>query len=138
AGGDQVMRPGDGQELRPILLQIRLPEKAIAVNDSPFPRRLTASNVEVQVRPAAAAALLAQEAEPLAHLDSLSRPHLRIDGLQMTVAVVPAALVEEVDHIVARLGRSIIVAGQNGLAGGYHKSVGRGDDFDHPFGTADV
>src|SRR5207244_6368079 len=106
--------------LRPILTEIRLPEEAVAINDSPFPRRLTAGNVEMQVRPAAAAALLAQQTEPLAHPDGLPRPHLRIDGLQMTVAVVPAALVEEVDHIVARLGRGIIVAGQNGLAGGYH------------------
>ena len=55
------MRPGDGDQLRLPLSQVRFPQERVAVDDAPFARRLSAADIEMQVRPAAAAAFFAQE-----------------------------------------------------------------------------
>src|SRR5262245_16665196 len=119
------MRPGYGQYLWFRLAHVGLPEKGVALVDPPLARRLAAGNVEMQVRPAAAAAFLAQQADALAHLDLRAGLDVGSDPVQMAVAVKPAARVEEIDHVVARLHRGIIVAGQDSLAGGDYEAVGR-------------
>src|SRR5262245_23269811 len=53
---NEMMRPGDGDQFWLPLLKIGFPEKRVAIDDAPFARRLLAADVEVQMRPAAAAA----------------------------------------------------------------------------------
>src|SRR5262245_13572657 len=56
----------------------------------------------------------------------------------MAVAIVPATVVEQIDHIVARFYRAVIVAGQNVCPGRNH-APGSGSDYvRHSFRSATV
>src|SRR5262249_44756460 len=54
---DQVVGPGQGNELRPVLPLIGLPEERIRALNSPLAGGLFCLDVEMEVRPAAATAL---------------------------------------------------------------------------------
>ena len=70
-------------------------------------RRLARPNIEVKMRPAAAAAFLAQHADLLAHGNPRARPDRRIDELQVAVAAIPAASIKNIDIVVARFRRRV-------------------------------
>ena len=63
----KMMRPRHRDQLRLPLVQVRFPQKRVAVDDAPFARRLLAADIEMQVRPAAAAAFLAQQPDWVTH-----------------------------------------------------------------------
>ena len=69
AAMDEVMRPGGGDDLRFVLALISVPEEGIAFLGAPCAGGLPALDLEMQMRPATAAALLAQQAEGLGELD---------------------------------------------------------------------
>src|SRR5262249_21131642 len=60
ADRDQVVRPRDGDDLGPVLALVSLPEERVSVLDAPLAGGLLGLDVEMEVRPAAAAPLLAQ------------------------------------------------------------------------------
>src|SRR5262245_57487482 len=108
-----MMRPGHGDDFRHVLALVSFPQKRVALLNAPLPRRLAARDVEVQMRPAAAASFLAKHTDLLSHADLRTGPHRRIDDLQMAVAVEPPAAVEQINDIVTRLRRTIVIARQN-------------------------
>ena len=57
------MRPSDGDQVRFVLPQICFPQNGETFLRAPFAGRLAALDLEVQMRPAAAAAFLAQQAD---------------------------------------------------------------------------
>src|SRR6266849_1753299 len=111
------MRPGHRHDLGRVLPLIRLPEERITLLNAPQPGRLAAGDIVVQMRPAAAPAFLPQHADFLTQADLRAGPHGRIDDLQMAVTMIPAALVEQINHVVTRLHRAVVVAGQNLFTG---------------------
>src|SRR6516162_7794431 len=134
----EMVWPRHGEELGPILLLIRLPKKGVSLNDAPLAGGLLARDVEVQVRPAAAAPLLAEQADELSHLDLGAGLDQIGDRVQMAVAIIPAALIEQIDDVIARLGGSILVAFQQRFPRRDDNTVSCGDHLDEPLGAADV
>src|SRR4051812_41669127 len=67
---DEVVGPGDRQKLRLVLAKVGFPEEGVAFDDAPFPRWLAATDIKMQMRPAAAATLFAEDAYRRTHLDS--------------------------------------------------------------------
>src|SRR5262245_28320111 len=104
------MRPCDGKQLGLVLALVRFPQERVAFDDAPFARGLLAGDVEVQMRPAARAAFLAEDADELPHLDL--RPWLDRfgDRVEMAVAIEPAALVEQIHNVIARLRGRVLEA----------------------------
>src|SRR5262249_30327422 len=100
AGPDQMVRPRDGDDPRPVLAPVGLPEEGVSLLDAPLAGRVPALDVEVEVRPAAARALLAEDADLLAHPDPLAGADRRVDRLEVRVAVEPSLGVEDVDVVV--------------------------------------
>src|SRR5438876_9467048 len=76
------------------------PQKRIGILDAPFAGRLERLDVEMQMRPTAAAPFLAQNADLLAGFDSFARLNALVDGLEMRVTVEPAVFIEHVNVIV--------------------------------------
>src|SRR5579862_8985655 len=136
---DQRVRTGHRGEGAGMLLERGLPEEGVAVLDAPEARRLAARDVQMEVRPSPAAALLADDAELLAHRDAGARPDRRFDVLEMAVPVIPAPRVEQVDHVVARLdGLLLSGALEHFLARRHDEAVRGGHHVDQAFRTADV
>src|SRR5689334_17218693 len=122
-----------------MLLLVGLPQECIALFDSPQARRLPLRDVEMQMSPASAAALLPEDAELLSHRDPGSGTDRGLDVLQVAVAVIPAAAVEQIDDVVALVDRRVLlVAGEDAVARGHHQAVGGGDDVDEPLRAPDV
>src|SRR5262249_29397156 len=69
----EVVRPRSRHELRRVFPLVGLPEEGVSLQDTPFARRLPALDVKMEMRPAAAAPLLAEYAQLLSHLDPLPR-----------------------------------------------------------------
>jgi hypothetical protein len=59
--------------------------------------------------------------------DMRARPHCRINGLQMAVAIEPAAIVEQINDIVTRFDGAVVIVGQDCLG----TSVNRGESEDN-------
>src|SRR5262249_33293089 len=138
---DEVVRPRDGDDLRFVLAAVRLPEEGVRVLDAPLAGGLFRLDVEVQVRPAAAAPLLAEHPDLLARLDALVRPDGLVYGFQVGVAVVPPVRVEDVDVVVvpARLVERGVGVFRHGLAArGDDQPVAGGNHVHHPLAAADV
>ena len=57
---DQVVRPGNGEHPGMMLAQVGFPEERVALLSPPSARRLPADDLEMEVRPAAAASFLAE------------------------------------------------------------------------------
>src|SRR4029453_11634307 len=68
--------------------------------DSPFAGRLQRFDVEVQMRPAAAASFFAQDAYFFTSFDSFAGLNGYINRLEMRVTVEPAAFIEHVNVVV--------------------------------------
>src|SRR4029453_4830904 len=92
-GSEQVVRPRDGNQRWPVLLLICLPDECVPVHDAPLAGGLFGLDVEVQVGPPAAAALFAEDADPLAALHALAGTDRLVDRLEVHVSVEPAAVV---------------------------------------------
>src|SRR5881628_2211829 len=90
------------------------------------------------MRPAAAPAFLARQTDLLSDADFGAGPHCRINDLQMAVAIIPAAIVEQINNIVTWLRRAIVVAGQNLIPRRNHLPRSRSDDFRHALRTARI
>ena len=134
----RAMRPGDGNQRRIVLIAVRLPKERIRVLHAPLARRLHALDVEMQMRPAAAAAVLADVTEALAHLHASTWLQRGIDDVEMGVTVGPTAAVDHVDDIVTRLRRRMRSAGRPYGADGYEHAVRSGHDFREALSGADV
>ena len=67
----------------------------------------------MQVRPASAASLFSQHADLLSNLHGSARLERLVDRLQMTIAVVPAAVVEQINHGHAPVRRACASPGSN-------------------------
>src|SRR5262249_34606677 len=80
---DQVVWSRHGDDFWPVLAEVSLPEERVSVLDAPLAGGLLCLDVEVQVRPAAAAPLLAQHADLLPRLDALSWLDRLVDGFQV-------------------------------------------------------
>src|SRR5207247_10006331 len=87
---------------------------------------------------ATTAAFLAQHSNSLSQADLRARPHGRIDALQVAVTMVPATLVEQINDIVTRLHRAVVVAGQNLFSGRDHAPRRGRDDLYPSLGSAGV
>src|SRR5947207_2356944 len=61
-----------------------------------------------------------------------------IDDLQMAVTMIPAALVEQINHIITRLCWTVLIARQNLFPGRNHSSCGGGDNIHHSFSSAAI
>ena len=135
---NKVMRPGHRDDFGSVLPLVSFPKKGVALLNAPQAGRLPAGDVEVQMRPAAAPAFLAQ------HTDFLSQSDLRagtqggIDGLKMAVAIIPAPVVEQINDVVPGLHRAVIVAGQDLFPRRNHAPGGGRDHLHHSFRAAAV
>src|SRR5262245_29133763 len=132
------MRPGDRDDFGRVLSLIRFPEKRVAFLNASQSGGLAARNVKVQVRPPAAPAFLAQDADLLAHADLRSGPNSGVNRLQMAVAIVPATVVEQIDHVVARFRGAVIVTRQNVRPGRNHSPGSGCNNVCHSFRSATV
>jgi hypothetical protein len=56
----------------------------------------------------------------------------------MAVAIVPAAVIQQVNHVVTRFGRALFVTGQAIGSGGDDAPGGGGDDVDETFGPTAI
>src|SRR5262245_23353358 len=100
-----MVRPRHRDHVGRELANGRLPEKRIPLLCSPFSRRLPALDLEMLMRPAARTAFLSQEADPLPFLDGRTQLDGWLDRLHVTVPVIPATIVAEVDDVVSRPNR---------------------------------
>ncbi len=97
-----MVRPGHGDDAGPVLAVVGLQQKRVAFDVTGPSRRHGAANLVMQVRPAPAVPLLAQDSDALPHLHRRAKFQRRIDGLEVQVAVDPTEAVEHADGIVAR------------------------------------
>src|SRR5712675_2375016 len=100
-----MMRPGHRDNSGSVLPLVSFPKKGVALLNSPPPGRLAAGDVEVQMRPAAAPAFLAQHSDFLSNSDLRAGPKGGIDGLKMAVAIVPTPVIEQIHHVVTGFHR---------------------------------
>src|SRR6478736_5222750 len=108
-----MMRPSHGDELGFSLLKICFPQEGIAVDDAPLSGGLTTAEIEMQMRPAAAAAFFAEDADGVAHFQTLAELDIGGDRFQVAIAIEPAAIIEEIDDVGARGDWSAVVTGQS-------------------------
>ena len=127
---NKAVRPGHRNDFRSVLPLVSFPKKCVALLNAPQPGRLPARDIEVQMRPAAAPAFLAQHSDFLSQSDLGTGPQGGIDGLKMAVAIVPAPVVEQINHVVTGFHRAVIVAGQDLFPRG-NDAPGRGCDHVH-------
>ena len=106
---DQMVRSGRCNNLRAVLLLVRLPDEGVSVLSAPHARGLTALDIEMQMRPAAAAAFFADQADALPHLHAFAGNNRRRNHLKMAVAIVPAPVIENINHIIAWCDRRVLV-----------------------------
>src|SRR5262249_44155297 len=106
---DQMMGPRDRDQLGSPLALIRLPEEGVPLFDPPFAGGLPLRDVEMKVRPSAAAAFLPQDADLPSHRDLDARAHPILDELEMAVAVVPAPRIQEVDDVIPLVDRRVLL-----------------------------
>ena len=134
------MRPRHGDDLRFVLAPVGLPEEGVGLLDAPLAGRLPALDVEVEVRPAAARALLAEHADLLARPDPPPRADRRVDRLQVGVAVEPPVGVEDVDVVViaALVEGDVGILGQRLPARRDDEAVARRDDLHQALAAADI
>ena len=137
-GVNEMMRSGHGDDLRAVLLLVCLPDECITILCAPHPRGLTALDIEVQMRPAAAGALLADEPDALAHLHAFARDHGSGNHQEMAVPVVPAAIVADVDDVVTRCNRQILLIVEYALGRGNDQSIRGRNDLHHALRAAEV
>src|SRR5687767_8835907 len=88
ANTHDMMRPGYGDNLRLVIAKVGFPHESIRLCRPPLAGRLPALNAKVQMRPSSTCPFLAQYADFLPHLHDRSRTNGRIDGKQMTIAVI--------------------------------------------------
>ena len=135
------MRPRDRDDLRFVLALVRFPQERVGVLDAPLAGGLPGLDVEVQMRPAAAAPLLAEHADLLPRLDASPRLHALVDRFQVGVTDVPAVRVEDVDVVVIAtrlVERGVAVFGTRLAARRNDQPVARRDHVHHPLAAADV
>src|SRR5207247_408611 len=85
-----------------------------------------------------APAFLPQYSDFLAQADLGSGLDGRIDRLQVAVAMVPTTFVEQIDHIVTRFRRAVVVAGEDLFAGRDDAAGRRRDHLHQSLGSAGV
>src|SRR5215471_4419665 len=90
-------------QMRLVLALIGFPQKRISFQRSDSAGRLAAQNLVVQVRPPAATALFTQRADLLPHFYAAAEFYRGIERIQMRVAVIPAAVVQNPDRIVVSI-----------------------------------
>ena len=96
------MRAGHGDDGGLVFALVSLPREGVGLLRAPFARGLAAFDAEVQMRPATARAFFAEEADALTHLHACAHLNGRINRMQMAVAVIPAAFIEQIHDVVAR------------------------------------
>src|SRR5688572_22572416 len=125
-----MVRSSHGDDFGSKLPLIRFPKKRITLLNAPQPGRLAARDVEMQLRPTATAAFLAEHTDFLSQRDLRARADGGIDGLKMAVAVIPAAVIQQINHVVAWFHRTVLVTGQN-LFPGRNDTPGCGGNHVH-------
>src|SRR5262245_33828276 len=104
------MRPGHRDDFGSKLALIGIPQERVTLLDAPQSGRLAARDVEMQMRPPSTAAFLAKHTNFLPYADWRTGAHRGINGLEMTVAIVPTPIIEQINHVVARFHRAVVVA----------------------------
>ena len=72
-----------------ILLQVRFPKIGVALFGTPLTGRLATLDFEVQMRPASAAPLLAQQAKAISHFHDTAKDNIFVELFQVAIAIVP-------------------------------------------------
>src|SRR5262249_10335479 len=138
---DQMVGSRNGDKLRFVLSTVGLPEEGICILDTPLAGGLFGLDVEVEMRPAAAAALFPQHTDRLSSFHALAWLDGLLDGFQVGVAIEPAVRVEDVDIVVIppRLVERGLAILRHGLAACRNdQPVAGGDDFHYPLAATDV
>ncbi len=78
-----MMRPRHSNDVRIMFVNICFPKKKVGILDAPFAGGLERLDVEMQMRPAAAASFLSEDADLLASFDLFARLNGIVDRLEM-------------------------------------------------------
>src|SRR5438874_3199050 len=136
-----MMRPRHSNDVRIMFMNICFPKKSVGILDAPFAGRLERLDVEMQMRPAAAASFLSEDADLLASFDLFARLNGVVDRLEMRITIEPAVFIQHVNVIVVSVRLvewRIRVSLHRFAARRNDQAVASGNHIDQTFAAADV
>src|ERR1700687_3400063 len=131
---------GHCDEMRLMLPLVSLPKKSITFLNAPLAGGLLRLDVEVEMRPAAAAAFLTEHPELLSLLDVISGTDRGVDGLQVYVTIEPPLRIKDIDAVARVLSgvRKIRIFRQSLAAGRMDQPFGCSEALEEPFEAANI
>src|SRR5688500_1355518 len=113
----------DSETFRFVFANVSFPEERVRILDAPFAGRLKGFDVEMQMSPAAAAPLFPENTDFFASLDFFAGLDGFVDRLEVSVAIEPAMIIENINVIVVA-GRFV----EWGIGVSLHRFATSGND----------